>query len=111
MSRQEKDVEPTNAGCLAGLVRFIWLIAGNGALCLLIIFIFEEKAASGLDVAFWTIVASLIAVRYIDITRLNGLTSDGEPATLQHWRRYALVLLAIAGTGWALAHGINRLLT
>jgi hypothetical protein len=85
-------------------------MAGNAALLMLTILIIEEEALSGLDIAFWAIVVALIILRYIDITRMNGLTSEGEPASLQHWRRYALLLLLIAGGVWVLAHGVTRFL-
>jgi hypothetical protein len=112
MSRNRNEIAPPveYTGCLAGFVRILWFAVGNGALLLLAVLITERKAFSGLDIAFWAIVVALIFLRYIDITRLNGLTSDGEPASLQHWRRYVLLLLMIAGGVWALAHGITRLL-
>lgn len=112
MSAHRKEVvHPTEyTGCLTGVVRVIWLMVGNAALLLLTILIIEEKALSGLDIAFWAIVLGLILLRYIDITRMNGLTADGEPASLQHWRRYVFLLLLIAGGVWVLAHGVTRFL-
>jgi len=112
MSRNRNEIVPPveYTGCLAGIVRILWLEVGNAALLLLTVLITEQRALSGLDISFWAIVAALIIVRYIDITRLNGLTSDGEPASLRHWRRYALLLVLIAGGAWALAHWVARFL-
>ena len=109
-NRNEEAAPVQEMGCLAGMVRIIWMMVGNGALLLLAVLITEEKPFSGLDVAFWATVAALILLRYIDITRLSGLTADGRPASLKHWRRYALFLLLIAGGGWVLAHGVARFL-
>jgi hypothetical protein len=49
-----------------------------------------------MDAVFWMLTLGLVAVRYIDIARCKGLTSTGEPATLQHWRRYSVRLLVVA---------------
>jgi len=112
MSRTRNEMVPPaeHTGCLASIVRVLWFVVGNAALLLLAVLITEEEALSGLDIAFWAIVVALILLRYIDITRLNGLTSDGEPASLQHWRRFSLLLLLIAGGVWVLAHGVTRLM-
>ena len=111
MSQNKNEIPPARqTGCLAGIVRIIWLVVGNAALLLLTILITERRSLSGLDIAFWAIVVALILLRYIDITRLNGLTANGEPASLQDWRRYVLLLLLIAGGVWVLAHGITRFL-
>ena len=109
--------QPTNqvvagnekTGCLGALVRLSWLLVGNAALFMLTVFIFQKRAFSVFDIAFWAIVIGLIILRYIDITRLKGLTSDAEPASLLHLRRYAVTLLVISGALWAAAHGIARL--
>ncbi len=96
-------------GCLGLIVRILWLIAGTMAMLMLAAFIFQRKAFSYIDVVFWAIVAGLILVRYLDITRLNGLTSNCEPATLKHWRAYVIKLLAASVALWALAHGVPYL--
>ena len=93
-------------GCLPVVVRLLWLVVGNGALLLLSILIAQERTFSALDLAFWGSVVALILVRYIDITRLGGLTKDGEPASLRDWRRYILFLLLGAGALWGLAHAL-----
>lgn len=112
MSRQGNEIaRPTEyTGCLSGIVRFIWLMAGNAALFLLTALIVQRKALSSLDIAFWVIVCAVILIRFIDITRMHGLTADGDPASLQHWRRYVLRLLLIGGGVWVLAHGVARFL-
>lgn len=107
MSDQTKQELPTTeqAGCLGGVIRLVWLAAGNAALVFIAIAMAQRRAVWALDLTFWAIVAGLIVLRYIDITRFGGLTTDGEPASLQHWRRYLVLLLLVAGVLWALAHG------
>ena len=102
--------EPEPIGCFGLVVRMIWLLAGNAALFMLAIFIFQKRDFSAFDVGFWAIVAVLVLLRYIDITRLKGLTSNSEPATLKHWRRYVIRLLVASAAMWGLAHAIPYLL-
>ena len=121
MSRPEKRSALTGAptptevargtpeyGCL---IRLIWLVLGSGILFFIWISILSHKGTffSALDAAFGATVALLIAVRYIDITRLNGQTASGEPATLAHWRRYSVMLLSCGAVAWAVAHAIAYL--
>ena len=108
MSQQPKQGAPQAeaTGCLPDVVRLLWLMVGNGALFFLTILIAQRRALSALDFAFWATVVGLILIRYIDITRLNGLTKDGEPASLRHWRRYVLFLLLVSAGLWGLAHRV-----
>ena len=113
MSNQSQSkqtvTEPEPTGCGGLVVRIFWLMGGNLALLMLAVFIFQKGTFSAFDIAFWAIVAGLILIRYLDITRLKGLTSNSEPATLKHWRIYVVKLLAASGVLWGLAHGIPYL--
>ena len=114
MSNQSESkhiaTEPAPIGCFGLVVRMIWLLAGNAVLFMLAILIFQKRAFSVLDAVFWAVVAALVALRYMDITRLKGLTSNSEPATLKHWRIYVVKLLLASIALWGLAHGIPYLL-
>ena len=114
MSNQSESkhiaTEPAPIGCFGLVVRMIWLLAGNAALFMLAILIFQKSGFSFLDAVFWAIVAALVLLRYMDITRLKGLTSNSEPATLKHWRMYVIRLLVASAAMWGLAHGIPCLL-
>lgn len=98
--------ESAPIGCTGLILRLIWLLGGNAALVLLGAAIWQKKAFSVLDLAFWAIVGALVLIRYIDITRFKGLTSNSEPATLGHWRRYTVKLVVLAGLFWGLAHAV-----
>jgi hypothetical protein len=108
MSNQSESkhnaAEPAPIGCSGLVVRMIWLLAGNAALLMLAILIFQKRGFSILDVCFWAIVAALVLLRHMDITRLKGLTSNSEPATLKHWRTYVVKLLLASIALWGLAH-------
>jgi hypothetical protein len=58
------------------------------------------------DVIYWTLVLLMLVARYVDIVRFRGVTAYGEPATMVHWRRYALGLIVGSISVWVLMHGI-----
>ncbi len=95
-------------GCL---VRIAWMFLGIGALFVLAVFIAQRPRAalSGFDAAYWAVVAAVIGLRYVDIRALHGQTAGSEPATMAHWRRYAIVVLVAGLAAWGLAHGIAYL--
>lgn len=91
------------------MLRLFYMGFGNMALVLIAILIIQRRAFSALDAAYWVVVAALLAARYVDIARFAGRTTDGEPAMMWHFRRYALRLLLIAAALWAGVHGFARL--
>jgi hypothetical protein len=95
------------AGCL---LRLFWMAIGNLALFMIAILIIQRRSFSAFDMAYWLIVVALIVVRYVDITRFDGRTASAEPATLRHFRRYALGLLVSAGSVWTGVHLLISLL-
>ena len=109
MAQPEKKPEPASqmsgAGCL---VRLGWMMFGNAALVICIGMIAGHTGSflSAADAVFWVVVPALIWLRHIDITRMNGQTTSGQPATLSHWKRYAGLLLAFSVVAWAAAHAV-----
>lgn len=95
---------PEKAGCLSGILRITWMAFGNVALFFCAMAAARRAAPSALDGAYAALVIALIVVRYVDIARFGGQTSDGDPATLAHWRRYALGLVVVAVAVRALMH-------
>lgn len=45
---------------------------------------------------FWLDVVALGAARYCDIRYFNGMTTEGEKATLEHWKKHTRILLGLA---------------
>ena len=109
MEAPEKRSEPL-AGCV---LRVFWMVPGNMALFFCAFFIGDKPAAflrfSGLDIAYGAVVGALLAARYIDIRYQNGATMFGAPASMTHYRRYALILIAASIGVWVAAHGIAAL--
>ncbi len=89
-------------GCLPAILRATWMAFGNLAVFFCAIFAARRPAPSPLDFLYIAIVAALIAIRWLDIAKFRGQTADGEPATMAHWRRYALGLVPISAGIWAL---------
>jgi hypothetical protein len=40
----------------------------------------------------------------VDIRFLHGATADNQPATISHWRRYTVTVLAASLVLWVGAH-------
>lgn len=93
-------------GCL---VRMFWMALGNALLLACAAMIAKQKAwtFSVFDAAFWAIVLLLLAARFVDIRRFHGETTDGKPATMAHLKRYAALLVVIAGVVWGVAHSVS----
>jgi hypothetical protein len=91
------------AGCL---LRLFWMIAGNAAIYLSLATIAANKPPlpSYLDFVVGIMVILMLAARWLDITRCDGRTMSNEPATLGHWRRYAVLLCGSSLAAWSLAH-------
>jgi hypothetical protein len=103
--RSQPSVEPRSepTGCLPGLLRLVWVLLGNAALFFFAVFIAMRMAPVVMDLAFLALVIGLLVVRYVDITKFKGETSEGQPATLEDWRRYAVWLAVGSAALWALA--------
>ena len=104
---EDRSDQAGAAGCL---VRLGWMVAGNAALYLSAVFIAKQRGIpSFADGAFWLVVLACIGLRYLDIRFLKGQTASGEPATLADWRRYVLLLVALAFVLWVGAHAVGFL--
>lgn len=93
----------SSAGCL---VRLFWMCIGNVILffCLTYIFHNRVRGLALVDLSYWLTVVVLVAARWVDIRSYHGATVTGEPATLSHWRRYALCLVVGSLIVWIIIH-------
>ncbi len=104
MSHQVDGQSPSEStGCLPVILRITWLMWGNFALLACAALVAQKIAPVVSDVLLFMIAGGLIAVRYVDITRFKGETADGEPATLAHWRRYAIIVMLTSAVAWGFA--------
>ena len=106
MNRPSKNNSSPPTSFFSFFLRLFWIAVGNVALVASAIKIGQTTRSlfSNFDIAFWIMVILLILARYLDIVYFHGETSDGAPATLQHWKRYAGLLVLLSLAGWGLAH-------
>lgn len=99
--------ESSSTSAASAVARVYWMIAGNCLLYIAALAILDRAWGVAAEALFWTIVSSLVAVRYLDVRFLGGATASGSRASLRDWSRYSRTLLAVAlgvwGTGRALA--------
>lgn len=91
------------SGCL---LRLVWSIAGSAAIYLALATIgaTSPPLPSYLDFIVGVTLVLMLAARRLDITKFNGRTFGDEPATLRHWRRYAVLLVSSTVAAWSVAH-------
>jgi len=101
---EDQQYDPLS-GCL---LRLFWMLLGNVILLLCVYRISQSRNGFlGLpDLLFWATVTGLLAARYVDIVYFQGQTSQGTPASMSHWRRYATILLGISAGLWIAAHAL-----
>jgi hypothetical protein len=110
MTQPKNQDLPTQVQLSGCLVRLGWMLVGHAALVLCAALIAQHTRSflSPADLAFWAVAALTIGVRYLDIRKFAAQTVMGEPATMAHWRRYALMLVGVALVLWGLAHVVAR---
>ncbi len=108
MNQPSSSRPAQKSGCIALILRTFWLMAGNVVLGIIVIHIIMNRMPpfSIYDLVFGGMVILMIAVRYVDIAYFDGADSYGDPATIQHWRRYAVWLVVISLVVWSFAHGL-----
>lgn len=106
MNTTNDDVQLSPA---AGIARAFWMMLGNILLLVLCLSIARQLpwTFTWRDGAYALGLATLLIVRWVDITRLGGRTADGDPATPVDWRRWALSTSGFAAAGWFLAQAIG----
>jgi len=107
MGKPHTEEPPQHDTAIGCLVRVFWII---GALPLIILAVeigYKRQARlTIIDLLFWLLAIAMVAVRYADIRWFDGKTTDGKPATMATWRRYGLLIGAVALGLWGAAQGI-----
>jgi hypothetical protein len=109
-STPKSDITPTQGqDSLIGLfARVFWSLLGNLVLFALAMGIYKTQTiVSIIDIVFWVLAFSMIIVRYFDIKYLKGVTFEGQPATMEDWRKYVKYFLLFALGLWLIAHIVS----
>ena len=106
------QVRPTNDSLTGLILRLYWIFGGHGVAAMLALYITLQKSFNSvlINCIYLLAVLSLIVTRYIDIKSFAGQTAEGEPATLKHWKRYSILVVAIYAVVWIAAQLAGRYL-
>ncbi len=106
MSESNDQIATPQAHASGCLTRLTWMLFGNLVLFFSALALTNNYGfyLSWADLALWAAVVVMIGARYLDIKRLGGLTAGGEPANMGHWRRYALIMVAVGAVLWIGGH-------
>ena len=102
--------EPSQPRSAAGcFVRAGWLLGGFMLLTPLAILIARGRrwTWTAKDVAFFLILALVVALRFIDWKRFDATNAIGEPATLRDMCRYAVWIVGGWSALWVLAQTLE----
>lgn len=92
-----------------GLLRPFWMLIGNAVILLAALTIARMPpwTPSWRDGLFALAVASLVASRWLDVTRHAGTTADGEPMTRAMLMRWVAGAVVVCGALWFLCQSIE----
>jgi hypothetical protein len=108
--QEQNNPEPARAGMVGFALRLFWMLLGYMIVfaSLGMIVVNEPGFPSILDGLVWLTVALMIVARRVEITRWQGTTATGEPATLADWRDYARTVVLVTAVAAAIAHMLGR---
>ena len=91
-------------------VRMMWIAIGPGILLLTLFKIAENGTGwiTALDVLFFVVLAITIASRWWDFNRGDRTTTTGEIATLDHMRRYTVIMVVLGVVAWIVANVLGN---
>ena len=103
---EETERSQSVAGCIT---QFAWNIGGAGVLVVIWVAILRGRpwTFTFKDALYWAAVLGMITARHLDVTRFDGRTSTGEPATARDVRRYAAGVIAVSAILWCLAQAFE----
>jgi len=99
MNDQSRNESTPSLGVLS---RLYWMAIGPIAIILIVLAIIMKSFKNNIPTSliYWSLVLSIILIRYLDIRYLKGETADGEPATLNHWKKFSIMGLIIYCAIW-----------
>jgi hypothetical protein len=94
----------------AVLGRLFWMMVGPFILGIFAISITERRDGwfSPLDGLYFVVLGGILLGRWLEFRSGRPLTATGEPATVAHLRRYALVLSLLGVAVWVVANLVGN---
>ena len=92
------------------LARVMWTLLGPAAAALAILGIATRGNGwfTPLDTVYGIVVALMLCGRWFEQRSGMGTTVTGAPSTIQHFRRYVVMLLLVTAVAWAGANLIGN---
>jgi len=93
------------------IARLYWLVLGHVTVILLGAAIYTNQLHYQLvfNILYAIAVVACSVARFVDIKYYKGATTEGEPSTMAHWRRYSIFVAAYAVPLWIAIQIISRL--
>lgn len=107
MLDRPKTQTPVDQPAIGYVVRLYWMAFGNLALFYAALNVAASERVGTADAVYGGLVLALLLARWVDITKLNGMTIRVQPAQPAHLRRYAVGLFSFALIGWAAARWLS----
>jgi hypothetical protein len=87
------------------LCRFMWMFIGPLILGSVVYQTVAQRDGWFVfrDIVFAIALALMIGARWLEIRTGAGETATGEPATVEHFKRYAMILVPVAAVVWTVA--------
>jgi len=107
----ESDKKPGEIGSMTVLAaRLTWVVVGPAALVLVLAGIVGNATGwfTGLDALFGAVVGLMALARWVEQRSGVATTIAGEPSTIEHCRRYILILMLSALGLWIAANVLSN---
>lgn len=102
-----KTQTATDQPAIGYFFRLYWMAFGNAALFFAGLNISASERMGKADAVYGGLTLTLLLARWVDITKLNGMTVRALPATRGHLQRYSVALTGFALLGWAVARWLS----
>jgi hypothetical protein len=96
---------------LSLFLKIFGTLLGNLVVFITALLIIQHKGKMfySADIVFWCMAAAISLAKFLDIKLYGGLTDDGKPLSMAHWRKHTAILLALTTAVWLIVHIINYL--
>jgi len=105
------DTGTSGPGSLTVVIgRLVWMLVGPMVLAAITYNIVTRGVGwlTVWDATYGIVVLLTIAGRWVEMRSGSALTATGEPATIEHFKRYLVILLVVAAVVWVVANALGN---